>query len=260
MPEGQGKWTSPKTGLALGGFASSSVFRGLCNAKIARLGITMHEMYHTLGLPDLYDRDQPYAGQSGRNGLGGLGSFDMMACPFGINFNQMHPGSLSPWSKLEMGFIKSPIWISKSGYYTARPSNDFPDIYAIGKGYPIGELLLLENRQNKKHDDSLPTGGMLIFKVDGTIYYNGNRKHGYPGQIDTPEVGQSWPSNGLHYPLALLQADGEYDLEQSWNNGDAGDFYNKPDQVLGPGNGELVATDQGTYPNTDSYVNGGKYY
>lgn len=33
------------------------------------------------------------------------------------------------------------------------------------------------------------------------------------------------------------------------------DFW-KPDQVLGPGNGELVATEEGTYPNTDSYVGG----
>ena len=256
VPEGQGKWTSAKTGHQLGGFASSSVFRSTCNKNIARLGVTMHEMYHTLGLPDLYDRDQPYSGQSGRRGLGGIGIFDMMASPFGLNNNQMQPGSLSPWSKLEMGFVKEPIEITESGYYTARPSNDYPDIYAIKRGYPEKEMLLLENRQAKGHDETLPAGGMLIFKIDGTIYYNGNRKHGFPGQTNAPEDGQSWPSNGLHYPVALLQADGNYDLEQSYNNGEAEDFYNSPDQVLGPGNGEYVATDQGTYPNTDSYVDG----
>lgn len=260
VPEGQGKWTSTKTGHQLGGFASSSIFRGKCGSDIARLGVTMHEMYHTLGLPDLYDRDQPYSGQTGRRGLGGIGIFDMMASPFGLNNDQRHPGSLSPWSKLEMGFVKEPIEITKSGYYTARPSNDYPDIYAIKRGYPEGEMLLLENRQAKGHDVSLPTGGILIFKIDGTVYYNGNRKHGFPGQSNAPEDGQSWPSNGLHYPVALLQADGNYDLEQSYNNGESADFYNSPDQVLGPGNGESVATDQGTYPNTDSYVNGGKNY
>ena len=253
LPEGQAKWTSPKTGIELGGYAVSSVFRERCNGNIARLGVTMHEFYHTLGLPDLYDRDLPYASVQGKGGLGGIGVYDMMACPFGVNNNQMYPGSLSPWSKLEMGFLKEPIEITKSGFYTAKPSNDYPDVYAIKKGYPDGEMLLMENRQNIGHDATLPTGGMLIYKIDGTAYSNGNRNHGYPGQVDSPEVGQSWPSNGLHFSIALLQADGDYDLEQGYNNGDAEDFYNNIDQILGPGNGESVATGKGTYPNTDRY-------
>eukprot|EP00531_Pseudo-nitzschia_arenysensis_P006651 CAMPEP_0116130280 /NCGR_PEP_ID=MMETSP0329-20121206/8379_1 /TAXON_ID=697910 /ORGANISM="Pseudo-nitzschia arenysensis, Strain B593" /LENGTH=785 /DNA_ID=CAMNT_0003624615 /DNA_START=130 /DNA_END=2487 /DNA_ORIENTATION=- len=253
LPEGQAKWTS-KTGIELGGYSTSGVFRSRCGSRIARLGVMIHEFYHTLGLPDLYDREQPYAGK--RGGLGGIGIFDMMACPFGANNNQMYPGSLSPWSKLELGFLEEPIEITQSGTYTARASNDYPDIYAIKRGYPEGEMLLLENRQKKGHDATLPTGGMLIFKIDGTKYYNGNKKHGFPGQVNAPEDGQSWPSNGLHYPIALLQADGDYDLEQAFNNGDSGDFYRTPTQRLGPGNGELVSTDAGTYPNTDSYVDG----
>lgn len=255
LPEGQAKWTS-KTGIELGGYSTSSVFRSRCGSRIARLGVMIHEFYHTLGLPDLYDREQPYAGR--RAGLGGIGIFDMMASPFGAKNNQMYPGSLSPWSKLELGFLEEPIEITQSGTYTARASIDYPDIYAIKRGYPEGEMLLLENRQKKGPDATLPTGGILIFKIDGTIDYNGNKKHGYPGQVNAPEDGQSWPSNGLHYPIALLQADGDYDLEQAWNNGDSGDFYNTPTQSLGPGNGESVSTSAGTYPNTDSYVNGGK--
>jgi len=254
LPEGQAKWTSPKTGTKLGAFSTSSVFQGKCGKEMALLGITMHEFYHTLGLPDLYDREQPYAGVKG--GLGGLGIFCMMALPFGTNNNQAYPGSLSPWSKLDMGFIKEPIEITKSGTYTARPSNDHPDIYAIKKGYPDGEMLLLENRQNTGFDASLWTGGILIYKIDETQSFNGNKKHGFPGQSDAPENGQSWPSNGLHYPIALLQADGDYDLERAVNNGDRGDFYTNPSQKLGPGNGESVATDKGTYPNTDSYAFG----
>ena len=251
LPEGRGKWTSPKTGKELGGFSITSVFNENCNKDIAQIGITLHEFYHTLGLPDLYDKGRPYLGI--RGGLGGLGVFCMMACPFGANNNQMYPGSLSPWSKLDIGFLKEPIEITKSGTYEARPSNDYPDIYAIKSGYPDGEMLLLENRQPTWFDASLWTGGILIYKIDETRTHNGNNKHGFPGQTDAPEPGQSWPSNGLHYPIALLQADGDYDLELARNNGDAGDFFNQPDQVLGPGNGELVATDEGTYPNTDRY-------
>jgi len=251
LPEGQGKWTSAKTGKELGGYSVSSAFQGSCGRDMAELGITMHEFYHTLGLPDLYDKDYPYSGVTGKSGLGGLGVYCMMACPFGTNNDQTFPGSLSPWAKLDMGFVAEPIEITKSGTYTARPSNDHPDIYLIKKGYPDGEMLLLENRQNTGYDSSLRTGGILIYKIDETIKHNGNKKHGFPGQVDVPEEGQAWPSNGLHYPIALLQADGDYDLETAHNNGDPGDFWNDPDQKLGPGNGELVATDKGTYPNTD---------
>jgi len=254
LPEGRGKWTSAKTGKALGAFSVASALVGNCDREVAQLGIAMHEFYHTLGLPDLYDKEQPYAGT--RGGLGGLGVFCMMASPFGANNNEMYPGSLSPWSKLEMGFLKEPIEITKSGTYEARPSNDYPDIYSIRRGYPDGEMLLLENRQPSGWDSSLWTGGILIYKIDETQNHNGNKNHGFPGQTDAPEPGQSWPSNGLHFPIALLQADGKYDLELARNNGDAGDFFNEPNQKLEPGNGELVATDKGTYPNTDSYALG----
>ena len=64
-----------------------------------------------------------------------------------------------------------------------------------------------------------------------------------------------WPGNGAHYEVAVLQADGLYELEQALNLGDPNDFW-KTGDVLGPGNGESAATDQGTYPNTDSYQGG----
>eukprot|EP00532_Pseudo-nitzschia_australis_P020829 CAMPEP_0168293196 /NCGR_PEP_ID=MMETSP0142_2-20121227/7728_1 /TAXON_ID=44445 /ORGANISM="Pseudo-nitzschia australis, Strain 10249 10 AB" /LENGTH=995 /DNA_ID=CAMNT_0008241223 /DNA_START=72 /DNA_END=3059 /DNA_ORIENTATION=+ len=256
MPESRGKWVSPTTGKKLGGWSTSSVFSGKCDKNIAQLGIMVHEFYHTLGLPDLYDRDQPYAAVKGVGGLGGLGIFCMMACPFGSNNNQKFLGSLSPWGKMDVGFIAEPIEITHNGTYTARPSNDFADIFSIRRGFPEGEKLLLENRQNTGFDSSLWAGGMLIYKVEETGGHNGNQRHGFPGQIDAPEEGDAWPSNGLHYPIALLQADGRYDLETGINNGDVEDFYRYPDQKLMPGNGELIATDEGTYPNSDSYALG----
>mmetsp|Transcript_10930 Transcript_10930/g.31732 ORF Transcript_10930/g.31732 Transcript_10930/m.31732 type:complete len:594 (-) Transcript_10930:352-2133(-) len=258
-PDTKGSWKSAKTGKATYSYSTSTVFLGVCDKQIAQLGVTMHEFYHTLGLPDLYDRDAPHAGQPGRPGLGGLGAFCMMASPFGANFDERYPGSLSPWAKLDIGFLNDYIEITESGTYTARPSKDFPDIFSIKRGFPEGEMLVLENRENSSFDSTLWTNGMLIYKIDETQDHFGNRRVGYPGQVDSPEEGDAWPSNGLHYPIALLQADGKYDLENGYNNGDIGDFYRSPDQKLGPGNGELVATEEGTYPNTDSYAFGGRY-
>ena len=54
--------------------------------------------------------------------------------------------------------------------------------------------------------------------------------------------------NGKHYKIALLQADGLYELERNINNGHAGDFFTEGKE-LGPGG-------NGVYPNSDSYQSG----
>jgi hypothetical protein len=158
------------------------------------------------------------------------------------------PGILSPYNKMEIGGF-NPIEITTDGIYTARASEYYPDIYMISRPYPSGEYLLIENRQPVLSDQNLwKPGGILIYHVDENTGGNGNRVRGGPFVED-------WPGNGAHYKVALLQADGKYELEQALNQGHIQDFW-KTGDVLGPGNGELVATDAGTYPNTDSYVSG----
>ena len=80
-------------------------------------------------------------------------------------------------------------------------------------------------------------GGLLIYHVDTTVRHPGTV--GYPGQA-------GWPHNGNHYRVALLPADGNYDLELGVNNADAGDFWT-PGMSLGP---------DVTHPNTHSYQYG----
>jgi len=88
----------------------------------------------------------------------------------------------------------------------------------------------------------------VIYHVDENTGGNGNRVRGGPFL-------EGWPGNGAHYKVALLQADGKYELEQGLNQGHMDDFW-KAGDVLGPGNGETEATSNGTYPNTDSYMGG----
>ena len=55
--------------------------------------------------------------------------------------------------------------------------------------------------------------------------------------------------NGNHYRVAVLQADGNFDLERGNNRGDSGDMYRAGGvSSIGPG--------PGNHPNTDSYKNG----
>jgi hypothetical protein len=139
--------------------------------------------------------------------------------------------------------------ITSDGIYKLRPVELFPDVYRIDFGFGFGEYLLLENRQPIPGDFDerfWEPGGILIYHVDEfNLQINGfgNSPRGGPFQSD-------WPLNGKHYPIALLQADGLYELEQALNGGHSDDIYYRMDQEIGPGNGEAIA-DTGTYPNTD---------
>ena len=80
----------------------------------------------------------------------------------------------------------------------------------------------------------------MIWHIDTTA--GGNSNEGYPGQ-------SGWPENGNHYKVAVLQADGDYDLEHGYNRGDGGDVYHASGvSSIGPG--------PGIYPSTDSYQGG----
>ena len=77
-----------------------------------------------------------------------------------------------------------------------------------------------------------------------------NSYEGFPGQ-------SGWPSNGLHYHVALLQADGRYDLEKGNNRGDYADLF-RYDYYIGvdhlfPSESDPIL---GPFPNTDSYRQG----
>lgn len=143
----------------------------------------------------------------------------------------------------------NPIEIKYDGTYTARASASFPDVFMISAPYEDGEYLLIENRQRILSDKFLwEPGGLVIYHVDENMEGYGNRYRGGPFL-------EGWPGNGDHYKVAVLQADSKYELEKALNLGHNADFW-KAGDLLGPGNGELVATDEGIYPNTDSYVGG----
>lgn len=103
------------------------------------------------------------------------------------------------------------------------------------------EYLLIENRQPIGFDAFLPQGGLAIWHIDE----DASNVEGYPGQ-----EGIQWPLNGNHYKVSLLQADGNYDLEQRRNNGDKFDlFHGDGVNFLEPSVNFL----DGPYPSTDSY-------
>lgn len=231
--------------LEIDSYVIASAVWGKCGSTIARIGLLSHELCHFLGpgptgLEDLYDTS---SSQEGR----GLGSYDLLSDTWGRDYTQLYPPMMSPWTKEYLGWL-DPTVITANGNYTIRASALVPSAYRIDAGFQESEYLLIENRQPIGFDSLLSEGGLAIYLVDEKAPWQERR--GFPSQ-------PGWPSNGNHYSLALLQADGSYDLERGRNTGDSGDLWHSLSKrtILGPG--AWSAQDNATiYPNTNSYQNG----
>ncbi|KAL3925848.1 MAG: hypothetical protein SGILL_000130 [Bacillariaceae sp.] len=135
----------------------------------------------------------------------------------------------------------NPIVITKSTTVTTQPSEFSQEIYRINLNHQNTEYLLIENRQPIGFDLFLPHSGLAIWHIDE----GASDVEGYPGQDG------AWPYNRKHYRVALLQADGRYDLERRNNFGDAFDlFHGEGIDSLGPSNDVF----HGPFPNTDAYA------
>jgi M6 family metalloprotease-like protein len=222
-------WTS-STGVRVTDYHISPALWGTSGTAIGRIGVIAHETGHFFGLPDLYDTD---------NGAGeGIGSWGLMANSWGFSGNQYCPPHMSAWSKINLGW-STPATIAGPGQYALNEVEFNNEIYRIDAGYPNNEYLLIENRQPSGFEYCMPQGGLAIWHIDDSAGFN---TQGMPGQ-------GGWPTNGNHYRVALLQADGNYDLENGNDRGDSGDMHHATGvDAIGPG--------PGGHPNTDAYQGG----
>lgn len=220
-------WTSAE-GVRVSSYYISPALWGVSGSSPGHIGVIAHEAGHFFGLPDLYDTD--YTGE-------GIGSYCLMANSWGFSGDQLNPPHMSAWAKASLGWV-SPTLLTAPGMYAAPQAETNPTVFRIDHDYPSGEYLLVENRQPVGFESTMPQGGLAIWHVDEAK--GDNTDEGYPGQA-------GWPSNNRHYRIALLQADGNYDLEHGFGRGDGGDVYQ--------GNGASTISPTST-PNTDAYQNG----
>jgi len=163
----------------------------------------------------------------------------------GFDGSQYYPPLMSADSRLVLGW-DTPTEITQDGIYqvyaAGATTSTGVQIYKISYGMPANEYLLIENRQSIGFDNIPGGGGIVIYHIDDNTGYD---TEGYPGQ-------SGWPANGNHYRVAILQADGNYNLEKGNNRGDSGDLWNQGDKLL-PSTGDV---NTGPFPNTDSYQGG----
>lgn len=134
------------------------------NDDYGSFGTLCHEYSHCFGLPDFYYGSTPY-----------LKSWDLM--DYGnINGDGFHPCGYSAYERAFMGWF-TPVELDNDTVISGMKAlSDEPISYLIrNDGHP-DEYYLLENRQKRGWDETLPDSGIVIFHVDydEEIFLNGN--------------------------------------------------------------------------------------
>jgi immune inhibitor A len=194
---------------------TTKIYAYLTVPEDCRIGVCAHELGHLLfGFPDLYDTD--YSSE-------GIGNWCLMAGGSwgGGGDTPCHP---SAWCKANQGWVTVENRTS-NGTVSVVDVKDAQKVYRLWKDGGSGnEYFLVENRQKKNFDASLPAGGLLIWHIDESV--GGN-------------------TNESHYKVALMQADGLKQLESGANRGDGGDPY--------PGSSNNTSFNNTSTPNSKSY-------
>jgi len=225
-------WESEE-GVVVSDYHLESALYGHDSLEIATIATTAHETIHFFGLPDLYDRD----GSSG-----GTGVWCIMASHYGWTNDASFPPHMSAWVKHNLSWIDiTYLDYGDNGTYEIAASADTPIAYIIEGNYPSGEYLIIENRQPMGLEIHMPQGGLLIMHIDEHMMGTGNWNdlESYPGS------GDEWDD---HYAVAVVQADGRFDLEMDENRGDSTDVFHA--------NGTSELLNGLGYPSTNSYLKG----
>jgi immune inhibitor A len=202
------KWTLPQPFVHQG----VRVFAYSTEPEDGRVGVFSHEFGHLLGLPDLYDTTFRSHG---------IGDWCLIAGGSGGGKGN-RPTRMSCWCLSKLGWIKPNVVTRKKSIQLNTLEEKKTECYRLWtKGATGPEYFLLENRQAKGLDAALPGSGLAVWHIDERQSNN-----------DTP----------LAYLVALLQADGNKDLELLKNSGDAGDLF--------PGDKGVAAVDDDTTPST----------
>ncbi len=126
-----------------------------------RVGVFAHEFGHVLGLPDLYD--STYFSR-------GVGDWCLMGSgSWGDNPKGSNPCRLSCWCLAKLNWIK-PKNVRKAEDLTLPPLADDPAACRRlwSKGKKGTEYFLIENRQRRGRDASLPGSGLAVWHIDET--------------------------------------------------------------------------------------------
>lgn len=178
-----------------------------CNGStMIQIGVFAHEFGHAFGLPDLYDTDNA-------NGTSeGIGNWCLMAGGSwgGDGASPQTPTHMSAWAKEFLGWVDPTVVAADQVPATLEAVEDVKAVLKV----PISttQHYLIENRQKKLFDASLPAGGLAIWRINQTA-------------IDAGLPNNSVNADENNKGVGLIEADGAGHLDAGTNRGDAGDVF-----------------------------------
>jgi M6 family metalloprotease-like protein len=135
-------------------------------------GVLSHEMFHTLGAPDLYHYNQ--------DDLRPVGHWDIMAS------TTTPPQHMGAWMKYQYGgWISSIPQITTPGTYSLNPvTSSSNNCYRISSPNSSSQFFLLEyrNKTSGYFESNLPGSGLLVYRIIPDSVPNGNR-NGPPDEV-----------------------------------------------------------------------------
>jgi len=183
---------------------------GDCYTDIIRpMGVYAHEFGHILGLPDLYDRDASDGNSEG------VGEWCLMASGSWMGWAGDTPAHMSSWCKIQMGWIEPTVVDNNANNIEIAQLVTSPSTLKIWEDdYNWSRYFLIENRQAVGFDSDLHGPGLIVYHIDE------NRRYG-PNAWSSGSVNDD-EQNKL---VDLEEADGNYNLDNENNRGDAGDPF-----------------------------------
>ncbi len=167
-------------------------------------GVLCHEMFHTLGAPDLYH----YAG----DGMSPVGSWDIM------ENNANPPQSMGAYMKYQYGnWISSIPAITSSGTYTLNPiTSSTNNCYKLYSPNSTTEFFVFEFRKKTgTFENSIPGSGLLIYRINTTV--GAGNAGGPPDEVYVYRPGGSPSSNGSVSMANFSTETGRVELNNSTN-------------------------------------------
>lgn len=167
------------------------------------IGTFCHENGHLLcRFPDMYD----YGSRDGDNvDSEGIGAYCLMGSG-NHNNNGRAPSPVCSYLRELAGWCDNIVLLDRPGEFEA-PQGDYNTVLKYKSARP-NEYFIVENRSKMGLDAHLPASGLAIYHCD--ILGSNEYQSGAPDR---------------HYQCALLQADGQLDLERNVNRGDGGDLF-----------------------------------
>ncbi|WP_340386449.1 M6 family metalloprotease domain-containing protein [Paenibacillus sp. FSL E2-0151] len=181
------------------------------NKSDLSIGTFCHETGHLLlRFPDMYD----YGERDGDNiKSSGIGMYCLMGS--GNHLDNGHtPSPVCSYLRELVGWAPNIINLNEINGELSIKHGEYNTI-CMYSTHSENEYFILENRTNLNLDKYLPSSGLAVYHCD-TLGSN---------ELQTG-------SSNRHYQCALLQADGNSDLENDVNSGDGTDLYSEKDGVV----------------------------